>query len=385
MEKILLIFIIIQSLLIAIAFSTSSITENKPLVIYFLHICFTSLLFGISENAFDLNTAGNEFIRIVYEFISLCRPAVIVSFLYFLLNKGIPKIYHLLWLLPFLNLVSDLLFKSINTDFYNAGFYENWYFNFPFYTKVLLLIVLFKVYKVFKYEIKTKKDQKTHDELIKIYWGKNVILMLLILSSTLVFYTSFTLMNGRVFDLNFNSFKYTVSYYNFIHHFFTAFFLFVFSYLLFKSSTYFKAGYDDSSFEQKIIEMVLPNEEKTVVLSIDFSQDQIAEYATSLNRLMEDEKVFLDSELSLDKLAEISGIKSRVLSQFIQLNYKKKYKDFVNSFRVLEAQKNLTDNDSSTTLFSIALDSGFNSESTFYKVFKEHTSVTPKQFREKLK
>jgi AraC-like DNA-binding protein len=51
----------------------------------------------------------------------------------------------------------------------------------------------------------------------------------------------------------------------------------------------------------------------------------------------------------------------------------------------LEAQKNLIENDSSTTLFSIALDSGFNSESTFYKVFKEHTSVTPKQFREKLK
>jgi AraC-like DNA-binding protein len=385
MEKILLIFIIIQSLLIALAFATSSISENKPLVIYFLHICLTSLLFGVSENSFDLNTSGNEFIRVIYEFISLCRPAVIVSFLYFLLNKRIPKIYHFLWLLPFLNFLSDFLFKAINAGFYNAGFYENWYLNFPFYTKILLLIVLFKVYNVFKYEIKTKKDQKTHDELIKIYWGKNAILMLLILSSTLVFYTSFTLMNGRIFDLNFNSFKYTVSYYNFIHHFFTALFLFVFSYLLFKSSTYFKMGYTDSSIEQKIIEMVLPSEEKTVVLSIDFTQDQIEEYAVQINRLMEVEKVFLDSELTLDKLAEISGIKSRALSQFIQLHYQKKYKDFINSFRVLEAQKNLIDTDSSTTMFSIALDSGFNSESTFYKVFKEHTSVTPKQFREKLK
>ena len=35
------------------------------------------------------------------------------------------------------------------------------------------------------------------------------------------------------------------------------------------------------------------------------------------------------------------------------------------------------------TMYSVAFDSGFNSESSFYKIFKDQTGLTPKQYQDK--
>lgn len=101
---------------------------------------------------------------------------------------------------------------------------------------------------------------------------------------------------------------------------------------------------------------------------------------------MENDKVYLDPELSLSQLAKLSGIPSRQLSQFIQLAFHKKYTEYINTYRIAYAQKLLEDQqESRSIMYSIALDSGFNSESSFYTLFKQQTGLTPKQYHEKFK
>jgi AraC-like DNA-binding protein len=51
--------------------------------------------------------------------------------------------------------------------------------------------------------------------------------------------------------------------------------------------------------------------------------------------------------------------------------------------RVNQAKSLLLDADySNYTITSIGLESGFNSKSTFYTVFKKHSGCTPVQFKE---
>lgn len=383
MDNLFLTLIIFQSFIILLAFVSSYKPENKILIIYFSHIFLSTILYTVLEDSFGLGIPKNEWIRIFYEFIALCRPAIIVYFLYFLLDKEVPKIYNYLWLIPIVNLVADYTLSTLNPGLYQAGFYENWYFNFPFYSKMILAIVLFNLYSVFKKEIKLNRTYKTYQELLKMYWGKNILIFLLLFTISLLFYTSFTLMNGRLFELKSDVFQYTASYYNLIHDFFLTLFLFLFTYLLLRSSPVFGMEHSESSIEQKIIEIVLPSEEKTRNLQIELTDEQIQLYSQILDRLVNEEKIYLDPELSLNRLAEISGIKPRLLSQFIQFKFQKKYIDFINSYRVSEAKKILKEQN--TTLYAVALDSGFNSESTFYKIFKDLTSLTPKQFREDVK
>uniref|UniRef100_UPI0025C5409B helix-turn-helix domain-containing protein n=1 Tax=Lacinutrix sp. TaxID=1937692 RepID=UPI0025C5409B len=59
---------------------------------------------------------------------------------------------------------------------------------------------------------------------------------------------------------------------------------------------------------------------------------------------------------------------------------------FINSYRVLEVQnriKNLKYKDSK--IMAIAFDSGFNSKTSFNRAFKNHTGITPSEYRQNVK
>lgn len=97
---------------------------------------------------------------------------------------------------------------------------------------------------------------------------------------------------------------------------------------------------------------------------------------------MLEEKPYLDSELTLVKLSEVTGISVHNLSEVINSRLKQSYFDFINSYRVEEFKMRLLDPaNSSFSLIGIAYDSGFNSKTTFYKIFKKFTNMTPSEFK----
>ncbi len=102
-----------------------------------------------------------------------------------------------------------------------------------------------------------------------------------------------------------------------------------------------------------------------------------------LSFLMHKNQLFLQPDLSLKMLADQLSTNTKYLSQVVNNQSGTNFRTFVNSFRVKEAKKMIKNGSfENLTFYGIAQQCGFKNKSTFYKVFKELTGVTPKQYAE---
>jgi len=100
-----------------------------------------------------------------------------------------------------------------------------------------------------------------------------------------------------------------------------------------------------------------------------------------LQRAMIEEKLFLRPKLSLKELASLVEIPQRDISQAINQQHQLSFREFVNQYRVEEVKLRLQDpNYAHMSILGIGLDCGFSSEASFYRVFKQHTGMSPKGF-----
>jgi AraC-like DNA-binding protein len=115
------------------------------------------------------------------------------------------------------------------------------------------------------------------------------------------------------------------------------------------------------------------------------TENEKNEYLKKLEKFFKREKPFLNPHLTINDVAEELGISSRYLSQIINESFQKNFYDFINSYRIDEAKKNLIDKeDPKKTILEVLYDSGFNSKSAFNAAFKRYTGCTPTQFKKKL-
>ncbi|MCT4643872.1 MAG: AraC family transcriptional regulator [Carboxylicivirga sp.] len=103
-----------------------------------------------------------------------------------------------------------------------------------------------------------------------------------------------------------------------------------------------------------------------------------------LLELMNNEKPYLNPKLTLNDLSKQVGMSSNNLSQLINQYEKVNFYDFVNKYRVEEFIKRAANN-KEFNLLAHALDSGFNSKSSFNSVFKKLKEETPSHFLAKMK
>lgn len=114
--------------------------------------------------------------------------------------------------------------------------------------------------------------------------------------------------------------------------------------------------------------------------------ERAEEYLARLLRAMATEKPFTDGDLTLQKLSEQLAIPATHLSQVVNERLNQSFSDFINSYRVREAQSKLLDPATKHySILAIAEDVGFNSKSTFNAVFKKQTGLTPSEFRDNSK
>ncbi|GAB4024985.1 helix-turn-helix domain-containing protein [Spirosoma koreense] len=103
-----------------------------------------------------------------------------------------------------------------------------------------------------------------------------------------------------------------------------------------------------------------------------------------LTRLLEAEKPYLESDLSLPKLADRLGTSPHHLSQLLNDRLGQNFFDWLATYRIAEAKCLL--NDPATAYLKIdeiAERVGYNSPSAFHTAFKRLTSQTPAQYRAK--
>jgi AraC-like DNA-binding protein len=103
-------------------------------------------------------------------------------------------------------------------------------------------------------------------------------------------------------------------------------------------------------------------------------------WRTKLLALMADEQPWLEPELTLTELAQRLRTNPGLLSKVINAGCGQNFNDFVNTYRVAEARRKLADPlFAHYSLVGVALESGFNSKSTFNRVFKKLSGQAPSE------
>jgi len=98
--------------------------------------------------------------------------------------------------------------------------------------------------------------------------------------------------------------------------------------------------------------------------------------------LMDRDKLYQETELTLQDLANKIQYPSYLVSQAINEGLNKNFYDLINGYRVEEAKRLLVDpKNENYTILSVGFEAGFNSKTTFNTVFKKFTGQTPTEFR----
>jgi AraC-like DNA-binding protein len=106
---------------------------------------------------------------------------------------------------------------------------------------------------------------------------------------------------------------------------------------------------------------------------------------TKLQELIAKENPYKDAAITLPKLARLLAVSPNLLSQTINEKANQNFPDFINSYRIKEAQLLLSNPKSGNQkIASIAFDTGFNTLSAFNAAFKKFTFMTPSDYRKKV-
>jgi AraC-like DNA-binding protein len=100
---------------------------------------------------------------------------------------------------------------------------------------------------------------------------------------------------------------------------------------------------------------------------------------------MQNQRPYLDPELSLSSLSKELGLNRNQLSQLINDGIGENFYDFVNRYRVEEVKRLMGDPQKQNyNLLGIALEAGFKSKSTFNLIFKRFTGLTPTEYKKNM-
>lgn len=107
------------------------------------------------------------------------------------------------------------------------------------------------------------------------------------------------------------------------------------------------------------------------------------EHCEQIVDLMTRVKVYQDPELRLEGLADSLDLAPRKVSAILNGHFKKTFYDFVNEYRVRDAQDQLLSvHNKRKPIQRVFEDAGFSSKTSFNTIFKKYTGKTPTEFRQ---
>jgi AraC-like DNA-binding protein/putative Ca2+/H+ antiporter (TMEM165/GDT1 family) len=123
-------------------------------------------------------------------------------------------------------------------------------------------------------------------------------------------------------------------------------------------------------------------DKKLQVNNSGLSVQLVKQVIGSLTKAMDDEKIYLNPNLTVAMMAQHTGFAQKIISAVLNQHLQKGFSEFVNGYRVTAFKKQiLLPETNNLTIAGIALECGFSSQATFQRIFKEITGQSPTEFR----
>lgn len=231
-----------------------------------------------------------------------------------------------------------VIYYSNEYNFYNFIIYLNYFRCFHQVIYSIILIHLFKEYKK-QLEVKIKFYLGA---LTIIYFSSTVIISFLVsFANTWRDFSLYYLLNNSI--------------------------IFIIAYVLYKDPKFFRDIKD--KYEHSTI-----------------SKKELLKLKEKIQVLFNEEKTYLNKQLSIDYLAKILNSKSHYLSQTFTTEFNESFNDFVNRYRIEYSKKLLkSSKHNNLKIEAIAEEAGFNNKVTFYKAFSKLENTTPSKYRKHIK
>lgn len=113
------------------------------------------------------------------------------------------------------------------------------------------------------------------------------------------------------------------------------------------------------------------------------SPEDASRQIKSLKQLMVIHKPYLENDLKLGDLAQRLSISNHHLSQIINEHLHQNFSEFINYYRIKEAQELIMKN-KEAKIIGVAYDVGFNTKASFNSAFKKFTGTSPSIFRDQV-
>jgi AraC-like DNA-binding protein len=164
---------------------------------------------------------------------------------------------------------------------------------------------------------------------------------------------------------------------------FIAIFSFAYSFYVIKQPVIYGEGIRVKEEEEEEEEEE-DNKENGKYAKSGLKEDQAIDYLDRLIKVMETEKPYLNRDLSIQDLSDLTGIPRHHITQVLNEVHGRNFFTFINEYRVREVISRFNDpKNNNFTILAIAFDAGFNSKTTFNSIFKSQTGMTPSEYREK--
>lgn len=237
---------------------------------------------------------------------------------------------------------------------------------------ILLVAILISgiTYAFLAYRITWKHKNKvknnfSYDEGINLKWLRNCILAiaLVFISATLIY----LLREGVGYTFSFNA--------DYIFYIIIILLVFYIGYFGIKHENIFTNN-------PQIINNIGNQQSQSKYKNSGLKEHDAKKLHVALLKIMSDKKPFLDPKLTLSELAKQLNTTSNWLSQVINQYEQHNFHDFINKYRVEEFIQKSNEN-KNFSILALALDSGFNSKSSFNHIFKKCKGITPSAYLSK--
>jgi len=121
--------------------------------------------------------------------------------------------------------------------------------------------------------------------------------------------------------------------------------------------------------------------QRAVPAPVALPEDTITATVPILIQAMEKDALYLDPSLNLALLVQHTGIPQKTISAVLNQHLNKSFNEFVNAYRIEYFKQKIGDpGQEHLTILGVAYDSGFNSQATFQRAFKNVMGMSPREY-----